>query len=183
MDSICRREFLGTAAAAGLLASCKVSTAPTGQQAGGDLASQLQGIAEQLLTEYPQNATILGIAKDKFAPLAHRWQDQTPAGFAARREAIAKRLATLKSMDLADLSVPDKLNGAVAFQAHELAQEGYAFGFGDPLVLDPNNGFRNTPYVVNQLGSSYVDLPDFLESRHTIANAEDAAAFADRVDA
>jgi uncharacterized protein (DUF885 family) len=182
MDSICRREFLGTAAAAGLLASCKVSTAPTAQQTGGDLASQLQGIAEQLLTEYPQNATILGIAKDKFAPLAHRWQDQTPAGFSARREAIAKRLATLKSMDLADLSVPDKLNGAVALQAHELAQEGYAFGFGDPLVLDPNNGFRNTPYVVNQLGSSYVDLPDFLESRHTIANAEDAAAFADRVD-
>jgi len=87
MDSICRREFLGTAAAAGLLASCKVSTAPTGQQASGDLASQLQGIAEQLLTEYPQNATILGIAKDKFAPLAHRWQDQTPAGFAARRGA------------------------------------------------------------------------------------------------
>ena len=37
-----------------------------------------------------------------------------------------------------------------------------------------NNGFRNTPYVVNQLGSSYVDLPDFLESRHVIANADDA---------
>ena len=183
MDSICRREFLGTAAAAGLLAGCKVSGGSGAQQGNTDLAAQLQGIAEQILAEYPQNATILGIAKDKLAPLAHRWQDQTPAGFAARREGIGKRLATLKSMDLADLSVPDKLNGAVALQAHELAQEGYAFGFGDPLVLDPNNGFRNTPYVVNQLGSSYVDLPDFLESRHTIANAEDAAAFADRVDA
>jgi len=183
MDSICRREFLGTAAAAGLLAGCKVSGGSGAQQGNTDLAAQLQGIAEQILAEYPQNATILGIAKDKLAPLAHQWQDQTPAGFAARREGIGKRLATLKSMDLADLSVPDKLNGAVALQAHELAQEGYAFGFGDPLVLDPNNGFRNTPYVVNQLGSSYVDLPDFLESRHTIANAEDAAAFADRVDA
>ncbi|MCL6728607.1 DUF885 domain-containing protein [Sphingomonas hankyongi] len=183
MDSICRREFLGTAAAAGLLAGCKVSGGSGAQHGNADLAAQLQGIAEQILAEYPQNATILGIAKDKLAPLAHQWQDQTPAGFAARREGIGKRLATLKSMDLADLSVPDKLNGAVALQAHELAQEGYAFGFGDPLVLDPNNGFRNTPYVVNQLGSSYVDLPDFLESRHTIANAEDAAAFADRVDA
>ena len=95
----------------------------------------------------------------------------------------ASGLQTLRSLDLADLSNPDKLNGAVALQAHEIAQDGYAFPFGDPLVLDPNNGFRNTPYVVNQLGSSYIDLPDFLESRHTIATAEDALAFADRVDA
>ena len=51
------------------------------------------------------------------------------------------------------------------------------------MVLDPNNGYRNTPYVVNQLGNSYVDLPDFLESRHTIASADNALAFANRVDA
>jgi uncharacterized protein (DUF885 family) len=182
MSAIGRREFLGTAAAAGLLASCKVSTGPGTQKASGDLAKQLQGIAEQILAEFPQNATILGIAKDKLAPLAHHWQDQTPAGVAARKDGIAKRLATLRSLDLGDLSNPDKLNGAVALQAHELAQGGYAFPFGDPVVLDPNNGYRNTPYVVNQLGSSYTDLPDFLESRHTIDNAEDAAAFADRVD-
>jgi uncharacterized protein (DUF885 family) len=177
-----RREFLGTAAA-GLLAGCKVSSGPGAQKASGDLAAQLQTIAEQILADFPQNATILGIAKDKLAPLAHQWQDQTLAGVAARRANIDKRLETLRGLDLADLSVPDKLNGAVALQAHELAQAGYAFPFGDPLVLDPNNGFRNTPYVVNQLGSSYVDLPDFLDSRHTIASAEDALAFADRVDA
>jgi uncharacterized protein (DUF885 family) len=178
-----RREFLGGVAAAGLLGGCKISNAPGGKAASGDLASQLQGIADQLLAEYPQNATILGIAKGKLAPLAHQWQDQTPAGFAARKENIGKRLAVLRALDLADVSDPDKLNGAVALQAHEIAQGGYAFPFGDPLVLDPNNGFRNTPYVVNQLGSSFTDLPDFLESRHTIESAEDALAFADRVDA
>jgi uncharacterized protein (DUF885 family) len=176
-----RRQFLATAAAAGLLAGCKVRT---GTSAGeGDLARQLQGIADQLLAEYPQNATILGIARNKLAPLAHEWQDQTPAGFAKRKENISSRLGALRKMDLRDLSNPDKLNGSVALQAHELAEAGYAFEYGDPLVLDPNNGFRNTPYVVNQLGSSYSDLPDFLESRHTIASAEDALAFADRVDA
>jgi len=179
-----RREFLGGVAAAGLLSGCKFSTTSGGgEAASGDLAAQLQTIAEQLLAEYPQNATILGIAKDKLAPLAHQWQDQTPAGVEARKQGIDKRLATLRGMDLADLSNTDKLNGAVALQAHEIAQGGYAFPFGDPLVLDPNNGFRNTPYVVNQLGSSYTDLPDFLESRHMIATAEDALAFADRVDA
>jgi uncharacterized protein (DUF885 family) len=176
-----RRQFLATAAAAGLLVGCKVRT---GTSAGeGDLARQLQRIADQLLAEYPQNATILGIARNKLAPLAHEWQDQTPAGFAKRKENISSRLGALRKMDLRDLSNPDKLNGSVALQAHELAEAGYAFEYGDPLVLDPNNGFRNTPYVVNQLGSSYSDLPDFLESRHTIASAEDALAFADRVDA
>ena len=178
-----RREFLGTAAAATVLVGCKVSNGPGTANAAGDLPATLQTIAEQILADFPQNATILGIAKDKLAPLAHQWQDQTPAGVAARKANIDKRLATLRGLDLADLSVPDKLNGAVALQAHEIAQGGYAFPFGDPVVLDPNNGFRNTPYVVNQLGSSYVDLPDFLESRHTIANSEDALAFADRVDA
>ena len=112
-----RREFLGTAAAAGLLAGCKVSNAPGGQKAGGDIAAQLQTIAEQILADFPQNATILGIAKDKLAPLAHEWQDQTPAGVAARRANIDKRLETLRGLDLADPSVPDKLNGAVALQA------------------------------------------------------------------
>src|SRR3954449_10312834 len=181
--TIGRREFMGSAAAAGLLAGCRAAKGPAAQESGGDLANRLQTIAEQILAEFPQNATILGIAAGKLAPLAHQWQDQTPAGVAARRANIDKRLATLRGLDLADLSVPDKLNGAVALQAHELAKAGYAFPFGDPLVLDPNNGFRNTPYVVNQLGSSYVDMPDFLESRHTIASAEDALAFADRVDA
>ena len=176
-----RRQFLATAAAAGLLAGCKVRN--SGGSAASDLAKQLQGIADQILQEFPQNATILGIATGKLAPLAHQWQDQTPAGFAARKQHIGERLQTLRGLDLKDLSNHDQLNGAVALQAHELAQAGYEFGFGDPLVLDPNNGFRNTPYVVNQLGSSYTDLPDFLESRHTIANAEDALAFADRVDA
>jgi uncharacterized protein (DUF885 family) len=178
-----RREFLGTAAAAGLLAGCKVSTAPAGGKESGDLAQKLQGVAEGILADFPQNATILGIAKGKFEPFAHQWQDQTPAGVDTRRKNIASRLATLRGLDLSDLSKPDQLNGAVALQAHELAQAGYEFPFGDPLVLDPNNGFRNTPYVVNQLGSAYVDMPDFLESRHTIDSAESALAFADRVDA
>ena len=180
-----RREFLGGVAMVGLLGGCRVSETSNGAGAAGssDLAKSLEEIADQLLAEYPQNATILGIAKGNREPLAHQWQDQTPAGVATRKAAIGKRLETLRGLDLADLGNLDKLNGAVALQAHELAAAGYAFPFGDPLVLDPNNGFRNTPYVVNQLGNSYVDIPDFLDSRHTVESDADAVAFADRVDA
>src|SRR5206468_4894936 len=43
-------------------------------------------------------------------------------------------------------------------------------------------GFRNTPYVVNQQGGAFMDFPDFLDSRHSIASEQDAVAYADRVD-
>jgi uncharacterized protein (DUF885 family) len=178
-----RREFLGGVAAAGLLSGCKVSNVPgKGDAASGDLAKQLQGMADQMLAEYPENSTILGIATGVNEPLNHRLTDRTPAGVAARADAALKRLATLKELDLSDLGKPANLDAAVALAGHELADEGFRFPFGDAIVLDPNIGFRNTPYVVNQLGGAFVDVPDFLNSRHTVGNEQEAVAYADRVD-
>jgi uncharacterized protein (DUF885 family) len=165
------------------LAGCKISNAPgKGSASAGDLAKQLQAMADQMLAEYPENATILGIATGKNEPLNHRLTDRTPAGVAARAAATRKRLSELKALDLADLSVPANLDAAVALAGHELADEGFRFPFGDAIVLDPNIGFRNTPYVVNQLGGAFVDFPDFLSSRHPVATEQEAVAFADRVD-
>ena len=179
-----RREFLGTAAAAGLLTGCKASKVPSAEQSGGvDLAAQLQGMAQEMLAEYPENATILGIATGKDEPLNHRLTDRTPAGVAARAEAARKRYATLQRLDSLDLSRPADLNAAVAREAHQIAVDGFGFGFGDAINLDPNIGYRNTPYVVNQLGGAFIDFPDFLDSRHSVTNEQDAVAFADRVDA
>ena len=179
-----RREFLGGVAAAGLLAGCRFTSTPGSEgAAAGDLAKQLQGMADQILAEYPENATILGIATGDKEPLNHRFTDRTPAGVAARAEAARKRLATLKELDLSDLGVPANLDAAVALAGHELADEGFRFPFGDTVILDPNIGFRNTPYVVNQLGGAFIDFPDFLNSRHTVANEQEALAYADRVDA
>ena len=179
-----RREFLGGVAAAGLLAGCRYTKTPGNEAAAtGDLAKQLQGMADQMLAEYPENATILGIATGDKEPLNHRFTDRTPAGVAARAEAARKRLATLKELDLSDLSVPANLDAAVALAGHELADEGFRFPFGDAIVLDPNIGFRNTPYVVNQLGGAFIDFPDYLSSRHPVTNEQEALAYADRVDA
>jgi uncharacterized protein (DUF885 family) len=136
-----------------------------------------------MLSEYPENATILGIAKGANEPLNHRLTDRTPEGVAKRRDAAARRLADLKTLDLSDLSKPSHLDAAVALQAHEIADQGFRFGFGDAINLDPNIGYRNTPYVVNQLGGAFIDFPDFLDSRHPVTNEQEAVAFADRVDA
>ena len=179
-----RRDFLATAAAAGLVTGCKVQKGSDRiGSAGGDLAQKLQAMAEQMLSEYPENATILGIAKRANEPLNHRLTDRTPEGVAKRRDAAARRLAGLKALDLSDLSKPPHLPAAVALPPHESADQGFRFGFGDPINLDPNIGYRNTPYVVNQLGGAFIDFPDFLDSRHPVTNAQEALAFADRVDA
>jgi uncharacterized protein (DUF885 family) len=184
MLELARREFLGSVAAASLLAGCKVSNAPdSGNASAGDLAKQLQAMADQMLGEYPENATILGIATGAKEPLNHQLTDRTPEGVAARAEAARTRLASLKELDLSDLGVPANLDAAVALAGHELADEGFRFPFGDPIVLDPNIGFRNTPYVVNQLGGAFIDVPDFLNSRHPVTNEQEAVAYADRVDA
>src|SRR5437763_16730495 len=103
-----------------------------------DLDKQLHGMAEQMLAEYPENATILGIATGKNEPLNHRLTDRTPAGVAARIDGARKRLAELKALDLTDLGKPAHLDAAVARAAHEIADEGYRFGFGDTINLDPN---------------------------------------------
>ena len=177
-----RREFLGSVAATGILAGCKFAKSSGDERAGGDLARQLRGMAEEMLAEYPENATLLGIATGNREPLNHRLTDRTPAGVAARADAARKRLAALKELDLADLGKTANLDAAVARAAHELAVDGFDFPFGDAIVLDQNIGYRNSPYVVNQLGGAFIDFPDFLDSRHMVTSEADAAAYADRVD-
>ena len=57
-----RREFLGSVAAAALVGGCKVSTSAGGNttESVGDLGKALQGIAESMLADFPENATLLG---------------------------------------------------------------------------------------------------------------------------
>jgi uncharacterized protein (DUF885 family) len=187
MDRLGRREFLGGTAAAGLVA-CTPTTAPAplapvltpGLPVSTEL---LGGMAEQILTEYPENATSLGIDKGARAALKHRLTDRSAEGRARLAAGARARLAVLNRLDVSDLGIRNALDTAVARTAHEITDEGYRFPFGDVINLDNNLGYRNTPYVVNQLSGAFVEIPDFLASRHAVNTAEDAEAYADRVDA
>ena len=186
MGKLARREFLGGAAALGLTA-CRVSDPITNSAESkgktGVSADLLGKFAEQILTEYPENATSLGIDTGARAGLKHRLTDRSAAGRARLAAAARARLAVLKGANLSDLGAPGVLDAAVARTAHEIADEGYRFPFGDVVNLDNNLGYRNMPYVVAQLSGAFVEIPDFLDSRHPVTNAEDAEAYADRVDA
>jgi len=178
-----RRHFLGSAgavAALQLLPGC--ATRPSAAT-GGSTEALLAQMAEQLLAEYPENATSLGLDKDARAGLKSRLTDRSLHGRARLAGAAADRLRRLQSVDRAGLDPAEQIHLGVAETAHRLAVEGFRFPYGDVVTLNQNFSYRNAPYVVAQNTGAFVEVPDFLDSNHSIASPADADAYLARVEA
>jgi uncharacterized protein (DUF885 family) len=175
-----RRHFLGSAGAVvalQLLPGC--ATKPVAA-AGGSKEALLAGMAEQLLAEYPENATSLGLDKGARAGLKSRLADRSLHGRARLAGAAADRLRRLES---ASAAAPGDIDIGVALAAHRLAVEGFRFPYGDVVTLNQNFSYRNAPYVVAQNTGAFVEVPDFLDSNHKVENAADAEAYLARLEA
>jgi len=182
-----RRELIsgaGALAAAGLIPGCAPDRSPAAS-GEGDAAAQrlLSEVAEELLAEYPENASALGLDKEARAPLKSRLTDRSLAGERRHTAATAERLAKLKAVDSAGLSPATAIDVDVVRTAHETALEGFGFPYGDVVVLSQEWSYRNSPYVVTQNTGSFVEIPDFLDTDHSIANGADADAYLARLEA
>ena len=105
--STTRREFMITSIAA--LAASQLSAgaaAASPHDAAAELV--LAEIAEELLTDYPESATMLGIDNGERAGLKSKLADRTAAGQEAVAKRVAARLQRLNALD------PKSL-GAAAF--------------------------------------------------------------------
>jgi uncharacterized protein (DUF885 family) len=181
MNSLDRRQFLGSAAAIAalqLLPGCASRAARQGQS--GDLLAQ---IAEAILAEYPENATSLGLDKDARQGLKSRLTDRSLHGRARLAGAAADRLRRLERVDEAALDPAARIDHGVALASHRIAVEGFRFPYGDVVTLSQNWSYRNGPYVVAQNTGAFVEIPDFLDSSHIVANAADAEAYLARLEA
>jgi len=185
-----RRNFLiGTTSVAALAAlptrALAIADTPGRALAGADAAAQalLADMAEQLLTDYPETASSLGLDKDARAGLKSRLADRSGPGQKLYARRAADRLATLRKIDMTALDSATRTDVDVVRTAHEVAAEGSAFPFGDMAVLNTNYSYRNAPYAVAQNTGAFVEIPDFLDSQHAIANAADADAYLARVEA
>ncbi|MFS0772592.1 DUF885 domain-containing protein [Sphingomonas sp. 1P08PE] len=175
-----RRELLTGAGAIGIAAALPAPAMAAGGEAG--VKAELDAIADRLLADHPENALQLGIDKGARAALQGRFTDRSAAAETARAQRARTRLAALKATDRKGLTPATALDLDVAQAAHELAVAGWdAMPVGDVSVF--NTGFRNTPYLVSQLGGAYSDLPDLLENRHAVADAGDADAYLSRIEA
>ncbi|MBA3676363.1 MAG: DUF885 family protein [Sphingosinicella sp.] len=184
MIELDRRHFLGAAGALAVGQGLSACTSLAGQTPATDAAVQglLGGMAEELLAEYPENASALGIDKDARASLKSRLTDRSPAGTRRRAASAAQRLDLLKAVDASGLSPATRIDLGVVQAAHELAVEGSRFPFGDVAVLNNQWSYRNGPYVVAQNIGAFVEIPDFLDSNHGIAARADADAYLARLE-
>ncbi|AQR72957.1 DUF885 family protein [Sphingomonas sp. LM7] len=134
--------------------------------------------AEAFLKLYPENATSLGIDKDKRAQLKHQLTDRSPQGQGKIVAHLRQSLADLGKLDAAALSPVMRTNVEVVQASYRNALDGFGFGYGDVAV----GSWRNTPYVVVQNVGAYLDVPRMLDTDHQVNTREDAEAYLDRLE-
>jgi len=179
-----RDVLLGTGALAAL-GSIPPLMAAAVQATSADASAEalLAEAAEELLTEYPENASILGLDKERRAGLKSRLTDRSPEGVSHAIAVASARSKKLAALPRSGLSAANRLDIAVAEAAYQLAAEGYAFPFGDVAILDHDVSYRNGPYVVTQNMGAFVEVPEFLDSQHTISGPVDAESYLERLQA
>jgi uncharacterized protein (DUF885 family) len=182
MSKFNRRHFLASVASAAALPGPAISHIfrPTPD---GLTEAILSEVAEELLAEYPENATALGIDQGARRPLNARLTDRSLAGRGRQQALAAKRLAGLRALDRSGPGAAARLDLDVTQTAHDLAVQGYGFPYGDVAILNQSISYRNTPYVVAQNTGAFVEVPDFLDSTHQIATMADAEAYLARLEA
>jgi uncharacterized protein (DUF885 family) len=179
MDQFDRRGFLATTAGAALLTAAP-AFARQGAQGGPEdakLRAKLDSMFEIGVDESPMRATSLGLDKGARAPLRFKLDDNSEAARAHRLERARGWAKDLHAIDRTKLSAASKVDYDVVLYGQEQAvRNGDKWKFGDT-----GGNFR--PYVISQQSGSYQNIPDFLDSSHKVANAEDAEAYLSRLSA
>lgn len=179
-----RRDFIVSTGAALAVANLP-GAARANSQSGADKAAEalLAEMAEELMVDYPESATGLGIDTGPRGPLKARLTDRSAEGQRALAQRVAKRLQRLKAIDTANLSDATRVDVDVMRTSHEFASEGFAFPYGDVATLNQNWSYRNAPYVVAQNTGAFLEIPSMLDSRHTVETPADADAYLARLEA
>jgi uncharacterized protein (DUF885 family) len=175
-----RREFIAGAGAAIALAHLPARAAEDADAAANRLIAEY---AEELMVDYPESATSLGIDKDKRSALKSRLQDRSAAGQQAIAQRVAKRLDRLKTIDTARLGEAARIDVDVVRTAHEFAAQGFALPYGDSALLNSSWSYRNAPYVVAQNTGAFLEIPSMLDEQHTVDTPADADAYLARLEA
>ena len=176
-----RREFVIATGAA--LAAARATTGATVTDQDATAGKLLADIAEELLVDYPESATALGIDVDARVALKSKLSDRSAAGQKLIAQRVAQRLERLKGIDAAALGDAARIDVDVVRTAHEFALEGFAFPYGDVALLNSSWSWRNAPYVVAQNTGAFLEIPGMLDDQHSVKTREDADAYLARMEA
>ena len=176
-----RREFI--AATGALVATLTHLRARAASGAGNAAERLLAEIAEEILADYPENATSFGIDTGPRAPLKAKLSDRSAAGQAAIARRVAERIERMQAIDPATLDEDTRIDLDVVLTVHETAAEGFKFPYGEVALLNQNWCWRNAPYVVAQNTGAFLEIPNILNGQHGIETRKDADAYLARLEA
>jgi uncharacterized protein (DUF885 family) len=180
MDLLSRRAFLLSSAAVGLAACTPM--ARTGSASSGGAVARARGlyeaIFERLLAASPETATDLGLDTGARAGLKSQLSDMTEAGKLRQFRPLADALPRLRAIDRSQLRGRDRgwLDTAIWLGERAATFDSFDYGRIGGAYAYP------VPYAITQLTGSYVGVPDFLDTKHTIETEADAQAYLDRLD-
>ena len=169
-----RRLLLTAAAGAGLAASGQVfaqevpAATPVAQ-----LNDWMDRVFKELVMTSPEILTSLGFDKGPMAAAKSQLDDRSQAKIDADEAKFNRFAEELMAIDRSALTGRDAVNYDTVKFFGETVQIGQSFDYGT----------GNSPYTVYQLGGSYQNIPDFLDSQHSIETAEDAEAYLSRLSA
>ncbi|QNA86052.1 DUF885 family protein [Sphingomonas sp. So64.6b] len=174
-----RRNFLasGGAAAAltltpGLAFAARATAKPAATPGDAALDKLFERIFDENLLHSPENATQLGLDKGALSSMKSRLNDRSAAEQTADLARTSKSIARIEAVKPATLSPAGKLNREVVLYSLNNQTVGPAkFGVGSAV----------RPFTITQQQGAYFELPDFLNSTHTIATAADADAYCARL--
>jgi hypothetical protein len=126
----------------------------------------------ETLDHSPETVTGLGLDSGARAGAKARLDDRSLAAWNDAKARNAANLARLRAIDVSKLTGNNRWNHASVLFSAQVSDE-MARGF--PTV--------GSPYAVTQLTGCYQQIPDFLDSQHTIETAADADAYLSRLSA
>ncbi|TAJ74889.1 MAG: DUF885 family protein [Phenylobacterium sp.] len=161
--------------AAGALATL-AATRSTAQPTGADaqLTAFLDQVFKETLDDSPELVTSLGLDKGERAAAKSQLHDGSLAGVEKRKARNSDQLRRLKAIDRRQLT------GMAAVNYDTLLFELQTTEDGNKRFACPSGG---SPYVLAQICGAWQEVPDFLDSQHTIETREDAQAYLARLEA
>ena len=176
MYNLTRRQALSGLGGVSMLTLSGCETMPAPQ--GGSENSLLDDFAWNLLAEYPETATSLGVDTGAHAALRGKLGDKSQTGQRRLAQVLRRDLARARTADTAALDPATRTSFEVVRSAYSTALDGFALPYGDVAV----GGWRNAPYVVIQNVGAFLDLPRFMDSEHPLETTMDAEAYLMRLD-
>ena len=168
-----RRQLILAASAAAALSASRATAQPTGAEA--QLSAFLDQVFKEALDDSPELVTSLGLDKGDRAAAKAQLHDASLAGVAKRQARSADQLRRLKAIDRKQLGGMAAVNyDTLLFDLETTVEGSKRFKYG--------GAGTGSPYVLAQICGSWQEVPDFLDSQHSVETRADAEAYLARLE-